>query len=184
MTHTAISHVIGTVTLLMMFFSVGSYFMNYYHFIAEQTYSGQLRQIDDYLASNIIDLVTLAQTTPGDQFLVKQVKIPFSIAENLYDVSVAWMPLPSGDFNVARLTSSIGKLNQYVTVDLPYSNTSNIGIYSGGSIHGSYLMIDNSLSSDAAQSEAVVTGYATSTMVWCQKRGSTITIGFGVIQLN
>lgn len=184
MVHVAIGHVIGTVTLLTMFFAVGSYYQDYYTLLSRQTYDTQLKSVSNYLASNIIDLVTIAQTTPGDQFLVKQVKIPYSIGENLYDVSLAWMTSPSGDFEVARLTASISKLNRYVTMDLPYSSNSIVEIYSTESIPSSYLLIDNEVLSNAAQSKAAVTGKATSLMVWCMKTGSVITIGFGVVQLN
>jgi hypothetical protein len=181
--HIVIGHVVGTVTLLMMFFAVGSYYQSYYNLISQNTYDLQLKQVSTYLASNIIDLVTIAQTTTGDQFIVKQVKIPYSIRENLYEVSLAWMPSPSGDFQVARLSTSISKLDRYVTIDLPYPSNSNLKIYSNEFIPG-YLRINNKIISDAAQSEAIKTNKATSMMIWCKKTSDIITIGFGVIQLN
>jgi hypothetical protein len=184
MAHIVIGHVIGTVTLLMMFFAVGNYYTDYFAMLSEETYQSQLKQVTSYLASNTIDLVTLCQITPGDQFLVKQVEIPYSIGENLYNVSFAWMPSPSGDFNVARISASIPELDQYVTMDLPYSNCSVVEIFSNESVPSGYLVIDNNVSSNVAHVEATAHDKATSLMIWCMKRGDAITIGFGVIQLN
>ncbi len=184
MAHIVIGHVIGTVTLLMMFFAVGNYYTDYFAMLSKETYEGQLTQVSNYLASNIVDLVTLAQITPGDQFLVKQVEIPSSIDENLYNVSLAWMISPSGDFEVARLTSSISASDQYVTVDLPYSNASVVKIYSDEVVPNDYLLVANNVSSSAARAKAASTGKATSLMIWCMKSDGEIIVGFGVIQLN
>jgi hypothetical protein len=184
MAHIVIGHVIGTVTLLMMFFAIGNYYTDYFTLLSEETYQSQLTQVTSYLASNVIDLITLCRITPGDQFLVKQVEIPYAIGERLYNISLSWMQSPSGDFDVARISASIPELDQYVTMDLPYSNGSLVEIYSNESVPSGYLVVDNNVSSNIARVEAAAHDKATSLMIWCMKRGDIITVGFGVIPLN
>jgi hypothetical protein len=184
MPHIVIGHVVGTVTLLMMFFAIGNYYSNYFAMLTDEAYVSQLKQVSNYLSSNLIDLVTLAQITPGNQFLVKQFEIPYAINENLYNVSLAWQNSPSGNYKVIRLTTSIQKTDQYFTVDLPYSNTSIVKIYSNEVLPDNYQLIVNNISSSAAREKAVTTGKITSLMVWCLKNGDNITVGFGVMPLN
>ena len=184
MPHIVIGHVIGTVTLLMMFFAIGNYYTDYFAVLSKDAYQNQLKQISNYLSSNLVDLVTLAEITPGNQFLVKQVNMPYSINENLYNIGLTWQNSPNGNYQVVHLTASMPKTDQYVAVDLPYSNNSLVKIYSNENIPPGYLLIANHISSDAALSKATITRKVTALMVWCLKNGDDITIGFGVMSLN
>ncbi|MCJ7635909.1 MAG: hypothetical protein MUO21_00295, partial [Nitrososphaeraceae archaeon] len=92
----AIAHVIGTVSLLMIFFSIGGYYQNYYSILSQRASEAQLKQIASYVASNLIDVVTICQTVQGDQFLIKTIDIPYSLNNYLYNISLSSMSSSSG----------------------------------------------------------------------------------------
>jgi len=159
---------------------VGSYYQNYYTILSQQTYRTQLKQIAEYVGSNLIDIVTLSQTIPGDQFLSKTIEIPYSINENLYDLSLIKTPTSKIDVDVVRLISIIVKNNQYSIVDMPWSGE-NLLIYTNQTIPRSDILISSSISSNAAASQAVIRKEPTKMIVWCLKTNNVIVIGFGVM---
>ena len=160
---------------------MGSYYQNYYLILSQQTYGTQLKQIAEYVGSNLIDIVTLSQTIPGDQFLSKTIEIPYSINENLYDLSLIKTPTSKVDVDVVRLISIIVKNNQYSIVDMPWSGK-NILIYTNQTIPRSDILISSSISSNAAASQAVIRKEPTKMIVWCLKTNNVIVIGFGVMK--
>lgn len=184
MTSVVIGHVIGTVTLLMVFFALSGYYENYIAMLNQQSYNEQLNQVSSYLASNMVDLVTLAQITPGDQFLVKQVTVPYSIDENLYNITLVLMPSSKGDVEVAQIVTSIDQLNQYASVELPWSTQSNVSIYTNQVVPSGYLLLANHVQSDCSSSQSAKIKKPASMMMWCMKKGSTFVIGFGVTRLS
>ena len=159
---------------------MGSYYQNYYLILSQQTYGTQLKQIAEYVGSNLIDIVTLSQTIPGDQFLSKTIEIPYSINENLYDLSLIKTPTSKVDVDVVRLISIIVKNNQYSIVDMPWSGE-NILIYTNQTIPRPDILISSSISSNAAASQAVIRKEPTKMIVWCLKTNNVIVIGFGVM---
>ena len=159
---------------------MGSYYQNYYTILSQQTYRTQLKQIAEYVGSNLIDIVTLSQTIPGDQFLSKTIEIPYSINENLYDLSLIKTPTSKIDVDVVRLISIIVKNNQYSIVDMPWSGE-NLLIYTNQTIPRSDILISSSISSNAAASQAVIRKEPTKMIVWCLKTNNVIVIGFGVM---
>ncbi len=160
---------------------MGSYYQNYYTILSQQTYRTQLKQIAEYVGSNLIDIVTLSQTIPGDQFLSKTIEIPYSINENLYDLSLIKTPTSKIDVEVVRLISIIVKNNQYSIVDMPWSGE-NILIYTNQTIPRPDILISSSISSNAAASQAVIRKEPTKMIVWCLKTNNVIIIGFGVMK--
>jgi hypothetical protein len=184
MVSTAIAHVIGTVSLLMIFFSIGGYYQDYYSVLGQRTNEAQLKQIASYIASNLIDIVTICQTVEGDQFLIKSIDIPYSLNNYLYDISLSIMPSSVSEDNVLRLVTSISKLNDYALVDLPWTSNSNIKFYTNQTIPRSDVIVTSYQSSNKASSEMAITKKPVSTIVWCMKEGNTIIIGIGVLKYN
>ncbi len=180
----AIAHVIGTVSLLMIFFSIGGYYQNYYSILSQRANEAQLKQIASYVASNLIDVVTICQTVQGDQFLIKTINIPNSLNNNLYNISISSMPSSSGQENLLRVVTSISKLTDYALVDLPWTVNNNIIIYTNQTIPRSDVIVTNHQSSSKASSEIAVNKKPVSTIVWCMKNGNTIVIGLGLLKYN
>lgn len=176
-----IPHIVGTVALLMMFFSVGIFYQDYYTNLHEKAYEAQLNQVANYVASNLVDLVAINQMISGDKCLIKTIEIPYSIGENLYNISLIPMTSSTGSVNVIKVVAFIEKLNLYAMVDLPWSVDSNILIYSNQSIPRSDLFPLNNIVSNKASSDSHRTGKPISMIVWSLKEGDQIVIGFGTL---
>jgi hypothetical protein len=179
-----IAHVIGTVSLLMIFFSIGGYYQDYYSLLSQNANEAQLKQVAAYVASNLIDIVTLSQTVPGDQFLIKTIEIPYSINNNLYNISIIVMPSSSGSNNVFRIFTTMSNINEYSVVDLPWSPSTNIQVYTNQTITRNDIIVYNSLSSNKAASETIIMKEPMSFAIWCMKHNNVITLGLGVIKKN
>jgi len=178
---TIIPHVIGTAAMLTMFFIVGSYYNGFYTNLHNEAYQAQLKQAADFLASNIVDLVTLSQLTEGDQFLVKVVETPTFIGERLYNISLVTMTPSYGDMEVIRVVTRIDALSIYATADLPWSVNSAIKIYTNEQSPRSDVAFKKNLLSDAAVSRAAQIKKSAAIVAWCLKKGGVITIGIGVM---
>lgn len=168
----------------MIFFSIGGFYQNYYSILSQSADRAQLKQIASYVASNLIDIVTLSQTIEGDQFLIKSIDIPYSLNNYLYNISISTMPSSTGEENVIRIVTSISKLTDYAVVDLPWTAGGNIKIYTNQTIPRSDVIVTNHQSSNKVASETVLINKPVSTIVWCMKNGDTITIGLGVLTYN
>jgi hypothetical protein len=180
----AIAHVIGTVSLLMIFFSIGGFYQSYYSILSQRAQEAQLKQIASYVASNLIDIVTLGQTVGGDQFLIKSIDIPYSINNYLYNISISLMPSSTGEENIIRIVTSISKLNDYAIVNLPWTASGNIKIYTNQTIPRADVMVTSHQTSNKASSEIAINKKPVSTIVWCMKNSNEITIGLGVLTYN
>lgn len=176
-----IPHIIGTVSLLMIFFSIGSFYQDYYASLHQEAYEVQLKQIADYVASNLIDLVTLNEIIDEDACLIKTIGIPYSIGENLYNVSLITMTSSGGDVRVIKVIAFIEKLNLYAMVDLPWSVDSRIVIYTNQTIPRSDVYPANNIISSKASAESIRTGKPASMIVWSFKDGGQIVIGLGTV---
>lgn len=180
----AIAHVIGTVSLLMIFFSIGGFYQNYYSILSQRAQEAQLKQIASYVASNLIDIVTLGQIVEGDQFLIKSIDIPYSLNNYLYNISISSMPSSTGEENIIRIVTSISKLNDYATENLPWTASGNIKIYTNQTIPRSDVIVTSHQTSNKASSEIAINKKPASTIVWCMKNGNEITMGLGVLIYN
>ncbi|MBS7631388.1 hypothetical protein KEJ47_07435 [Candidatus Bathyarchaeota archaeon] len=176
-----IPHIVGTVALLMMFFSVGTFYQDYYTNLHEKAYEAQLNQVANYVASNLVDLVSLNQMISGDKCLVKTIEIPYSIGENLYNVSLIPMISSGGDINVIRVIAFIEKMNLYAMVDLPWSVDSSIMVYTNQTLPRSDIFPLNNIVSNKASADSRRTGKPVSMVVWSLKEGDRIVIGLGTL---
>jgi hypothetical protein len=168
----------------MIFFSIGGFYQNYYSILSQRADEAKLKQIASYVASNLIDIVTLSQTIEGDQFLIKTIDIPYSLNNYLYNISISSMPSSTGEEDIIRVVASVSKLNEYAIVDLPWTANGNIKIYTNQTIPRSDVIVASHQSSNKASSEIAINKKPVSTIVWCMKNGNIITIGLGVLIYN
>jgi hypothetical protein len=181
---TVIPHVIGTSAILMLFFVVANYYNGFYTNLNSEAYSAQLGQVGEYISSTLIDLVTLSQLTESDQFLTKDIAIPTTIGEKIYNISLITMTPSYGEAELMRVFTSIDPLNIYATSDLPWSMNSSVRIYVGQTVKKpSDITISRHLLSDAALSRAAQTDGFAKIIVWCDKNAENTTIGLGVWDL-
>ena len=66
-----IAHIIGTVTLLIIFSTVSTYYAVSYSYLQSKIMISNLRAIADYVSSEIIDLFSLCSLSAEIGFLVQ-----------------------------------------------------------------------------------------------------------------
>ena len=181
---TVIPHIIGTTAMITLYFLVGTYYNGFYTQLHSEAYKAQLGQVADYIATNIIDLVTLCQLTEHDLFLVKDVEVHTFIGEKIYNISLITMTPSYGDMEIKRVVAQIDALNIYATSDLPWSMNATVEIYTNQPIvnphEGTLNLTSRVLSTSAVGRAAKIDGFA-SMVVWCSKTDGSIIIGLGVM---
>lgn len=178
-----IPHIFGTIALLTMFFTVGTYYNGFFTTLNEEAYRAQLGQVSEYISSNLIDLVVLSRLSDEDLFLVKTVDVPLEIGERFYRISLKEMQSPYGE-DVLKVISEIESLDIYSTADLPWPKSTYIQIYTNQSIstrYGADIEIRANITSNRAESRMAETGEPATLIVWCQKTDDVTTIGLGVL---
>jgi len=178
-----IPHIFGTVALLTMFFTVGTYYNGFFLNLNEEAYRAQLGQVSDYISSTMIDLVVLSRLSDNDLFLIKTVKIPLEIGKRFYSVRLVEMQAPNGD-ELLRVVSEIDSLDIYSTSDLPWSKSQYLQIYSNQSISTNYgedIELKANFTSNGAEIRSAETEESATLLVWCHKENDIITLGLGVL---
>jgi hypothetical protein len=171
-----IPHIFGTIALLSMFFTVGTYYDGFFTQLNREAYHAQLGQVSEYVSSNLIDLVVLSRLSEEDVFLVKTIDIPSEIGNRFYRVTLLEMQSAYGE-DTLKVVSKIESLDIYATSDLPWPKSSYIDIYSNQSIttrYGDSLGISYNVTSNTANKDESI--YL---VVWCQKTDDMITLGLG-----
>lgn len=178
-----IPHIFGTVALLTMFFTVGTYYNGFFLNLNEEAYRAQLGQVSEYISSNLIDLVVLSRLSDEDLFLIKTVDIPLEIGKRFYTVSLIEMQSPNGE-DLLKITSEVDSLNLYSTANFPCTKNSYIQIYSNQTIstrYGQDIDLRSNFTSNGAEIKSAQTGEAATLIVWCNKENDVITLGLGVL---
>jgi len=156
--HAVIPHLVGTVTLITIFFTVVVYYQYVYASYQTQLIASNLKDVADYVASNIVDLVSLCYLSHGDQNLNITIKIPTRIGNDIYTIRIFSFSDPNAEENLyivrAYLTSNPSTYGQ---AELPWSSSE-------------YVSVD-----PAASSVSSSIGYL---VIWCRKTDENIVIGF------
>lgn len=179
---TAIPHVIGTVALIFLFFSLTAYYNGFVSQLNLQGYKTQLGQIGEYYAANLNDLVALASLVEEDVFLIKEMKTATFIGDRIYNVSIM-RTTPSGSGQqILAVSTRLESLNLYASTELIWSPELNIGVYTNQSIPQapSNLSLRTFVHSDAAVTRAAQTSGSAQIVVWCRKASGSIVLGVGV----
>lgn len=158
MVQIAIPHLIGTVTLITIFFFVGAYFQNVYTYVQTESSAHKLRETANNIASNIVDLISLCFLSDVDQNLNRTIDVPTDIFNSIYSIEIYTYsdPIMKEDFYIVRA---------YLTLNPSIHGQSELP-WTGDGI----LNIDPATSSISAGAGNLV--------IWCKKIGNNITIGF------
>ena len=161
MVSTTVTHIIGTVSLMLIFVSVGSYYSMSINSFKNEVITVQLSKIANYIGSDTIDLVSLCYIDEGDQLLIKNLTLPAGLSAYGYNMTIEKI----GESMLVRVYL-ISDSMVYGEYTLPWSTESSIKVYDGS---GTYpvnlkpkLHVDN-----------LDRGIA----IWCIKTGDQITIG-------
>lgn len=182
---TSITHIIGTTSIIMLFFIVGSYYNAYFSDLNTEAYKAQLGQIAEHYAANLNDLVALSSLTESDLFLSKEVVTPISIGERFYNITLTKMTSSEGNKQVLSVEVSIDSLNIFAIVDMVWSPNLNIQLYTNQTIVGNgTVTLKRYVTSDQAANIRGQTGHPASAVVWCSKTGSSMVLGLGIKEVK
>ena len=160
MVHVVIPHIVGTVALITIFFIAGLYYNYVYSSLQTDVTTKKLKEVADYVASNIMDLISLCYLSSGDQSLNKTVTVPESIGNNIYTIAIA-------NFSDPAAGEVLYVVRAYLTLSPSVYGESELPWTSGGGIR-----VDSSASSISAGVGSFI--------IWCRKTGDTITVGFSM----
>lgn len=168
MTEVTITHVIGTVTLILVFVSVTLFYQYYYSSLQKETLARQLEEAANYIASNLADLISLCLISPADQLVVKTLDMPEKIGESYYSIAIT-----------KSVDPYIGE--EMVTVKV-YLNSDPFTI---GEAILPFTLINvwndtGSINLDIVQPKLVISSGTPNSVIWALAKNSTITIGLGI----
>lgn len=179
-----IPHIFGTIALLTMFFTVGTYYNGFFATLNQEAYQAQLGQVSEYISSNLIDLVVLSRLSKEDLFLVKTVEIPREVGNRFYTVTLKEVQSSYGE-ELLKVVAEIDSQGVYSTADLPWPKSTYIQIFSNQSISTKYnenIEIMGNITSNAAEFRTAETGEPYTLIVWCHKADDVITLGLGLLK--
>jgi hypothetical protein len=161
----SLTHLIGTVSLMLIFLSVGSYYSMSIASLKNEVVTVQLSKIANYIGSDIVDLVSLCYIGELDQLLIKNLTLPAGLTAYGYNMTVEKI----GQNMVVRIYLISDSL-VYGEYTLPWSTESNIEVYDGS---GTYP--------DKLTPTFYVDNLDTGIVIWCTKIEDQITIGLGLM---
>ncbi len=169
----SLTHLIGTVSLMLIFFSVGSYYSSSIASLKDEVITVQLSKIANYIGSDAVDLVSLCYINDMDQLLVKNLTLPAGITAYEYNMTVERV----GQSMLVRVYMISDSL-VYGEYTLPWSAESSIEIY-----NGSDAAVEDFVHSERPSLAPVlhVDNLDLGIVVWCAKIDDQITIGLGLM---
>jgi hypothetical protein len=169
----SMTHLIGTVSLMLIFFSVGSYYSMSIATLKNEAITVQLSKIANYIGSDMVDLVTLSCISDMNQLLVKNLTLPAGITSYGYNMTVETI----GQTMFVRVYLFSDSL-VYGEYALPWSTESSIQIYNGSETEvESYIQTERPSLTPRLFFDNSNTGI----VIWCAKIEDQITIGLGLM---
>jgi len=166
MVSVTISHVIGTITLIVVFIAVTMFYTISYFSLQTETLAQQLQEAADYVSANLVDLVSLCFISPTDQILIKGLEMPENVGTNLYSVTISEKTNPITQEKLLMVRAFFNsRPSIYRESLLPWST---VKIWNGTEIPS----LQPSLSISSGTSNVVA---------WALKCGEEITVGLGVM---
>jgi len=159
-----ISHLIGTVALIVLFGIVATNFTIHYSLLQLEVLVYNLQEVSEYVSSEISDMVSLSYLSTGDQLIFKELEVPKNVGGKAYDLQIT---SSEGLLKVVANSSA----SVYGEALLPWSLAGNIGIFNGTQ-PGGRILARPKVSS--ASEETLV--------VWCLKEGQKIVFGLGYME--
>ena len=169
----SVTHLIGTVSLMLIFFSIGSYYSMSIASLKNEVITVQLSKISNYIGSDIVDLVSLCYISELDQLLIKNLTLPAGLTAYGYNMTIK--KTTQGIFVRVSLISESEVYGEYT---LPWSTESNIRVY-----NGSDAGVENYIQSERPYLAPEVQVYSgdKGIVIWCVKIEDQITIGLGLM---
>jgi len=170
MSEVTVAHIIGTVSLMALFFCVGSYFSLSFLTLKQEITTVQLEKVSNYFAANIVDLVSLCYMSKTDQLIIKRLDVPTSLMGYGYAVTL----LNTTEAIIVR--SSLFSLTAVSGESaLPWATDAKIHLYT--QTIKSYIQAKQpSLNPDVE-----VFSSQLNIVAWCLKQDNEITIGVGTL---
>jgi len=88
MASVTMAHLIGTVSLMLIFFSIGSYYSMSIVSLKNEVITVQLSKIANYIGSDIEDLVSLCYISELKQMLIKNLTLPSGLTSYGYIMTI------------------------------------------------------------------------------------------------
>ncbi|RLI27723.1 hypothetical protein DRO58_03685 [Candidatus Bathyarchaeota archaeon] len=157
---------IGTMALLLTSLFVVTSFVLLGTMTQMDLVKPQLREVAEYVASNIVDLVTLAdQTDVANLILVKKLIIPASVGERGYRIELS-------DGSVIVYLGTLQTVRAETPINL---NTSSEVIINGEIVGVNGL-------NELVEVKGTLFSGSGYPLVWCVKEDGTIYVGLGVLK--
>jgi hypothetical protein len=166
MVSVVLSHVIGTVGLLTILLSSGTYYTMFYTSLQDRIALSQLDDVASVVALDFTELISLIQLSEHDNLLVLDLKIPPEILAAIYNVTL--LRVASGDETYLAVHVMRDPSN-YAQRTLPWAASDQLRLYDGAPLTLEGVTPLRSVYSP--------TGNA---VLWCERRGTVVTIGLGV----
>ena len=173
MTSVTVAHLIGTVSLMLIFLSVGSYYSISIASLKNEVITVQLSKIANYIGSDIVDLVSLCYISELNQTLIKTLTLPTGLTAYGYNMTIEKI----GQSMLVRvyLISESLVYGEYI---LPWPTESNIRVYNDLDPE-----VENYIHSERPSLilKLHVDNLDMGIMIWCVKLEDQITIGLGLM---
>jgi len=161
-----IAHLIGTVSMLVLFSVIATSFAIHYSVLQLEILACDLQDVSQHVSGEIVDLVSLCYLSTGDQLIFKELDIPKNINLEAYNVSIV-----SSQGLLKVVAQSIVRLSLYGESLLPWSADGNIGFYNG---------TDPGINDPRITPKVSVSSISENLIVWCLKKEDRITFGLGL----
>lgn len=172
MGHVAITHVLGTIGLLTVFFSATTYFQLSFTSLQYQICVVQLDRAANYVASNIIEMISLCYVSDGDQLIVKELRAPTDVRGYSYSIELSVFAEDIAVRTFLTDRSTIGGESV-----LPWSTDANITVYDVENPE-----IENYIAAKYPSLDPRVRVFSRPDLViWCWKTNNGIIVGLGVM---
>jgi hypothetical protein len=178
MVSVTISHVIGTVTLIMVFIGVTMFYTLSYLSLQTEALTQQLQEAADYVSTNLVDLVSLCFISPTDQLLIKSLEMPKNIGNNLYSLTLLITTDPITQENVLMVQAFFNSQPyNYMESVLPWSIGGNMKIWNGTTINNLPFPAANQF-----EPKISISSGGSNLVAWVLRQGNMITVGLGVMK--
>jgi hypothetical protein len=177
MVSTTVTHIIGTVSLMLIFISVGSYYSMSIASFKNEVITVQLSKIANYIGSDTVDLVSLCYISDENQTLIKKITLPAGLTAYGYNMTIEKI----GQSMLVRVYL-ISDSDVYGEYTLPWSTESSIRNYNdldAETKNETKNCIHTQFKRPYLDPDAKVYSEDTDIMIWCLKTGDQITIGLG-----
>ncbi len=163
-----ISHLIGTVSLLLLFTAMGTYYTVYFAFLQSEVVASSLQEISEYCTAETVDMVTLCQLSVEDQMLFKKMALLSDIKGNTYTLTIT----SSGGYLKVITQLSLDS-SVFGEALLPWSVEGSVTCYNG---------TDPGIGDSRVNPQVSVSSDTPNLIVWCLKSGGKTTIGLGTME--